>query len=256
MDREITKVLENRALNHDHRMLVVEAPKLAAQSRPGQFAELATDGATLLRKPISIAMADKANGTLTFVFRVIGKGTEHLGNLKPGNALDIIGPLGNGFNTDCEKALLVGGGVGTPPLFFLASKLKEEGRGVSLVLGARDKDDLLLLDEFSGIGVEPAVATDNGSKGVKGTVVTALEEKAAWDTDTKLYACGPLPMLKALAVFAEQKGLGLEVCMEAYMGCGMGVCVGCTVPTAEGMKRVCKEGPVFNAKEIVWNKIR
>ncbi|MBO7543591.1 dihydroorotate dehydrogenase electron transfer subunit [bacterium] len=256
MDREITKVLENRALNHDHRMLVVKAPKLAAQSRPGQFAELATSGATLLRKPISIAMADKEKGTLTFVFRMIGKGTEYLGSLEPSSELDIIGPLGNGFDTDCESALLIGGGVGTPPLLYLASQLKKEGKKVSVVLGARDKGDLLLLDEFSKLGIEPTVATDNGSKGVKGTVVTALEEKAAWDTDTKLYACGPLPMLKALAVFAEQKGLVLEVCMEAYMGCGMGVCVGCTVPTAEGMKRVCKEGPVFNAKEIVWNKIR
>ena len=123
-------------------------------------------------------------------------------------------------------------------------------------MGARDKADLLLLDEFAKLGIKPLCATDNGSCGVKGTVVTALTEKAALDIETKLYACGPWPMLKALAAFAEEKGFKLEVLLEAYMGCGMGICVGCTVPTTEGMKRVCKEGPAFNAKEILWNKIR
>ena len=116
MDRETTVVLENLALNSDHRMLVVEAPRLSALARPGQFAELATSGATLLRKPISIAMADKEKGTLVFVFRMIGKGTEYLGSLEPSSELDIIGPLGNGFDTNCGSALLIGGGVGTPPL--------------------------------------------------------------------------------------------------------------------------------------------
>ena len=256
MDRETTTVLENRALGKDHRMLVVKAQKLATLSRPGQFAELSTDGATLLRKPISIAMADREKGTLTFVFRMIGKGTEYLGALEPGSMLDIIGPLGNGFNLNCRKALLVGGGVGTPPLLYLASQLRKEGKEVAVVLGARDKADLLLLDEFAKLGIEPLCATDNGSCGVKGTVVTALTEKAALDSGTKLYACGPWPMLKALASFAEEKGVKLEVLLEAYMGCGMGICVGCTVPTTEGMKRVCKEGPAFNAKEILWNKIR
>lgn len=256
MDRETTVVLENIALNKDHRMLVVEAPCLAAQSNPGQFAELATAGATLLRKPISIAMADKEKGTLTFVFRMIGKGTEYLGSLEPSSELDIIGPLGNGFNMNCNNALLIGGGVGTPPLLYLAKELQKEGKKVSVVLGARDKGDLLLLDEFAKLGIEPLCATDNGSAGVKGTVVTALEEKAVLDSGTKLFACGPWPMLKALAVFSENMSLELEVLLEAYMGCGMGICVGCTVPTTEGMKRVCKEGPAFNAKEILWNKIR
>lgn len=256
MDRETTTVLENIALNADHRMLIVHAPKLAALAHPGQFAELSTDGATLLRKPISIAMADREKGTLTFVFRMIGKGTEYLGALELGSMLDIIGPLGNGFNLNCRKALLIGGGVGTPPLLYLASQLKKEGKEVAVVLGARDKADLLLLDEFAKLGIEPLCATDNGSCGVKGTVVTALTEKAALDSETKFYACGPWPMLKALASFAEEKGVKLEVLLEAYMGCGMGICVGCTVPTTEGMKRVCKEGPAFNAKEILWNKIR
>lgn len=256
MDRETTVVLENLALNSDHRMLVVKAPRLSTLARPGQFAELATSGATLLRKPISIAMADREKGTLVFVFRMIGKGTEYLGSLEPSSELDIIGPLGNGFDTNCGNALLVGGGVGTPPLLYLASRLMKEGKTVSVVLGARGKSDLLLLDEFAKLGIEPLCATDNGSFGVKGTVVTALEEKGSFDAGTKLFACGPWPMLKALAAFSESKGLELEVLLEAYMGCGMGVCVGCTVPTTEGMKRVCKEGPAFNAKEILWNKIR
>ena len=256
MDRETTTVLENIALNADHRMLIVHAPKLAALAHPGQFAELSTDGATLLRKPISIAMADGEKGPLTFVFRMIGSGTEHLGNLKPTSTLDIIGPLGNGFDLNCRKALLIGGGVGTPPLLYLASQLKKKGKEVGVVLGARDKADLLLLDEFAKLGIEPICATDNGSCGVKGTVVTALEEKAPLDAETKFFACGPWPMLKALAVFSESISLELEVLLEAYMGCGMGICVGCTVPTTEGMKRVCKEGPAFNAKEILWNKIR
>ena len=125
MDRENTSVLENIALNADHRMLVVHAPKLAALAHPGQFAELSTEGATLLRKPISIAMADREKGTLTFVFRMIGKGTEYLGALAPGSTLDIIGPLGNGFDTCCKSALLVGGGVGTPPLLYLGKPFRK-----------------------------------------------------------------------------------------------------------------------------------
>ena len=255
MDRDLTLVLENRVLNKDHRMLILKAPKLAALARPGQFAELSTDGATLLRKPLSVAFADEKKGELTFVFRVVGEGTKALSLASKGSTIDVIGPLGNGFSSECGKALLVGGGVGTPPLYFLASFLKKAGKDVEVFLGARDKADLLLMPEFGALGLKPVLATDNGSAGIKGTVVTALEGSEI-AKGTKLYACGPLPMLKALAVFADKKGLELEVCMEAYMGCGLGVCVGCVIPTEKGMLRVCKEGPVFSAKEIIWNKIR
>ena len=250
-----TLILENIALNDDHRMLKVHAPKLSAQARPGQFAELETKGATLLRKPISVAFCDSIKGEAIFVFKIVGKGTIALADLKPGQTLDIIGPLGEGFEINCKPALLIGGGVGTPPMWFLASRIQDKG-SVKVLLGARDKKDLILVEEFEKLGIKPILATDNGSRGVKGTVIDAISKSGLSLDGMEMYACGPFPMLRALAQLAEECDFSLQVSLEAYMGCGMGICVGCTVPTANGMQRVCKEGPVFDSKEIIWSKIR
>lgn len=255
MDRETTTVLRNTALNSDHRMLAVRAPKLAAQSLPGQFAELETKGATLLRKPISLAYCDPAKGEAVFVFKIVGRGTQALAALEEGDSLDIIGPLGEGFRIKEKPAVLIGGGVGVPPLWFLASRLGAK-YGVTAVLGARDQKDLILREEFEKLGINTIAATDNGSLGVKGTVIDALSASGVSLGEAEMYACGPFPMLRSLAALAEERSLSLQVSLEAYMGCGMGICVGCTVPTREGMQRVCKEGPVFDSKEIVWSKIR
>lgn len=255
MDRETTLILENIALNDDHRMLKVHAPKLSAQASPGQFAELETKGATLLRKPISVAFCDPVKGEATFVFKIVGKGTIALADLKPGQTLDIIGPLGEGFKINCKPALLIGGGVGTPPMWFLASRIQDKG-SVKVLLGARDQKDLILVEEFEKLGIKPILATDNGSRGVKGTVIDAILKSGLSMDGMEMFACGPFPMLRALAQLAEERDFSLQVSLEAYMGCGMGICVGCTVPTANGMQRVCKEGPVFDSKEIIWSKIR
>ncbi|MBR5900933.1 dihydroorotate dehydrogenase electron transfer subunit [bacterium] len=255
MERETIVVLENIALNDEHRMLVVKAPGLAAGSSPGQFAELETKGATLLRKPISLAFCDPMKGEATFVFKIVGKGTKALSELAPGQTLDVIGPLGGGFQIKDKPALLIGGGVGTPPMWFLASRIRDKA-SVKIVLGARDQKDLILAEEFEKLGIEPIFATDNGSRGVRGTVIDAILKAGLPLEEMEMYACGPFPMLRALASLSEERSLSLQVSLEAYMGCGMGVCVGCTVPTKEGMQRVCKEGPVFDSKEIVWSKIR
>ena len=270
MFREQTKVLENIAINDSHRLLKVYAPKSARAAEPGQFAELATSGATLLRKPISIASVD--GDELTFVYRIIGNGTKALAALQPGNTLDIIAPLGKGFYLLQKKALLIGGGVGVPPLWFLSQKLLEKGVPVIVVTGARTKTDLLLQKELAALGpnaqvsdfsssefadasFKVAVATDDGSCGVHGTVIDVLEKIGPSLSGYTAYACGPQPMLRALFDYSKARGLSLQVCMEAYMGCGFGVCVGCALPTLHGMKRVCKDGPVFNAEEILWDKI-
>jgi len=255
MFRENAIVLAKRPLNKDHYLLTLKAPRTASEGRPGQFAELDTKRATLLRKPISIANLDAEKGEVTFVFRTVGKGTKALSELEAGQDLDLIGPLGNGFTPTGKPALLIGGGVGTPPMWFLASRLK--GRvETKVVLGARSAEDLILREEFAALGLEPIAATDDGSLGVKGTVIDAILGSGLPLGETEAYACGPLPMLKALAELAEKRGFSLQVSLEAYMGCGVGVCVGCVVPTSAGMLRVCKEGPVFNSKEIIWSKIR
>lgn len=254
--RSQAEVLRNEILNENHRRLVLRAPEMAGAARPGQFAELSTAGATLLRKPISIAQADPERGELTFVYRIIGKGTAALAELAPGDSLDLIAPLGNGFGRPAGPAVLVGGGVGVPPLWFMASRLAGEGLPATVVTGARTGRDLLLQEELRTLPVRFLCATDDGSAGRAGTVLTVLEELADELSGATVYACGPWPMLKALAAFCAGRGLALEVCLEAYMGCGLGVCVGCTIPTVNGMQRVCKEGPVFNATEVLWDKIR
>ena len=211
---------------------------------PGQFVNIRVQG-QFLRRPISVC--NIADGILTIIYKVVGVGTEAMSHLPVGTQLDVLTVLGNGY--DLSKAgdepLLVGGGVGVPPMYMLARQLREAGKRVRVILGFNTKDEVFYEEEFRALGCDVTVTTVDGSHGVKGFVTNALDGKQSY-----YYTCGPLPMIKALLQAAGTNG---EVSMEERMGCGFGACMGCTIQTTQGPKRVCKEGPVFPAEVLILN---
>lgn len=212
---------------------------------PGQFVNIALEG-KYLRRPISVC--DCAEGLLTIVYKVVGKGTEQMRDMKEGK-LDILTGLGNGYDLSKsgDKPLLIGGGVGVPPMYMLAKELIAQGKKVSVILGFNTKDEVFYEEEFKKLGAEVVVATVDGSYGVKGFVTDAME-----DVDyTYFYTCGPEPMLKAIYAKSYTSG---QFSFEERMGCGFGACMGCSCKTVTGYKRICKDGPVLEKEEILWEK--
>ncbi len=212
--------------------------------RPGQFVNIALEGC-YLRRPISVCDYDDA--TLTLIYKVVGEGTAQMARMQPGGQLDLLTGLGNGFSTDndARQPLLVGGGVGVPPLYNLAKVLLAAGKPVQVVLGFNTAAEVFYAGEFRALGCSVTVATVDGSAGVKGFVTDAL---AGLDFDY-FYACGPLPMLRALSQATACDG---QLSFEERMGCGFGACMGCSCKTLTGNKRICKEGPVMNKGEVLW----
>lgn len=220
---------------------------------PGQFINIfSNDNSKLLPRPISICEINELKNTLRVVFRVVGEGTTEFSELQAGDTVEILGPLGNGFPLEGEKAIVVGGGIGVPPMLELAKQLSGH---VTAVLGYRT-DDLFLEDNFIDAADEVVFATDDGTVGVHGTVVDAMKEN-----DLKadvIYACGPKPMLRGVAEYAESIGAKCYVSMEERMACGVGACLGCVCQSKDvddhshvKNKRVCKDGPVFLSTEVV-----
>ena len=209
---------------------------------PGQFVNIRVEG-QFLRRPISVC--NIADGILTIIYKVVGVGTEAMSHLPIGTRLDVLTVLGNGYDLSKagDKPLLVGGGVGVPPMYMLARQLREAGKAVRVILGFNTKDEVFYEEEFRALGCDVTVTTVDGSHGTKGFVTNALDGKQSY-----YYTCGPLPMIKALIQAAGTNG---EVSMEERMGCGFGACMGCTIQTTQGPKRVCKEGPVFAASELL-----
>lgn len=241
----IYKVVANAPLTRDVYRMVLEGDTQWIM-RPGQFVNIELDG-LYLRRPISIC--DWNEKTITIIYKVVGRGTEQMSKMSVGKELDVLTGLGNGFNPDieCNEALLVGGGVGVPPLYRLAKELLAQGKKVSVVLGFNTAAEVFYADEFRQLGAEVYVSTADGSVGVKGFVTDAIRESGV--TFDYFYACGPLPMLKALCDNCSQKG---ELSFEERMGCGFGACMGCSCKTLTGNKRICKEGPVMRREEIIW----
>ena len=210
--------------------------------QPGQFVNIRVAG-QFLRRPISVC--NITEGILTIIYKVVGVGTEAMSHLPIGTQLDILTVLGNGYDLSKagDKPLLVGGGVGVPPMYMLARQLREMGKDVRVILGFNTKDEVFYEEEFRALGCDVTVTTVDGSHGTKGFVTNALDGQQSY-----YYTCGPLPMIKALLQAAGTHG---EVSMEERMGCGFGACMGCTIQTTQGPKRVCKEGPVFAASELL-----
>ena len=217
----------------------------SAISAPGQFIDIRLDG-FYLRRPISVCSAGES--FVTIIYKILGRGTDYMTRLAPGMRLDVLTGLGNGFSTEeaGDAPLLIGGGVGLPPLYGLAKKLLAQGRRPRAVLGFNTASEMFYDDEFAALGCDVTVATADGSCGVKGFVTDALPEQYSY-----FYCCGPTPMLKA--VYAKTTGSG-QFSFEERMGCGFGACMGCSIMTAHGAKRVCKDGPVFRKEEIIWEQ--
>ena len=223
--------------------------------RAGQFLHVACGEGSLLRRPISVALtlADEPENTAALIFEVKGEGTRWLAQRRPGDKLDVLGPLGNGFSVEeGGRYLLVGGGIGTPPLLGYAEYL---GARSVAVLGFRSKDRVILEERYREACKEVYLCTDDGSAGRHGFVDQQVKEILDKDKDfTAILACGPKPMLRSVAKAAAERGVQCQVSMEERMACGVGACLGCAIQMADGtMKHVCKDGPVFDAGEVDWN---
>ena len=220
------------------------AGDLSDIARPGQFVNLKLDG-FYLRRPISVC--DKDGDLLTLIYKTVGNGTRALTGYGAGKEIDCLIGLGNGYDDapSGNAPLLVGGGVGAPPLYWLARTLLEKGKRVSVILGFNTKDEVFLEDEFRALGAKVVVTTADGSCGKKGFVTNALDEVDFG----YVYACGPEPMLRALYRATTVDG---QFSFERRMGCGFGACMGCTCKTVAGSKRICREGPVLERREILW----
>lgn len=216
----------------------------SAVERPGQFVDVQLDG-LFLRRPFSVC--DVQGDTLTVVIKRAGRGTERLCAMQPGSTLDLLTGLGNGFDLSCagERPLLLGGGSGVPALYWICKTLLAAGKQPVAALGFRTAREAFYLDEFQKLGAELLVLTEDGSLGTRGLVPDALDMVDS----TYLYACGPLPMLAELDRRCKTDA---QFSLEARMGCGFGACMGCTVETVQGPKRVCRDGPVFHRGEVVW----
>lgn len=229
----------------------IKDKELAEQARPGQFVSLyCAEGSQLLPRPISICEIDKENETLRLVYRVVGKGTEEFSKMNVGDSIRVMGPLGNGFTLEGKKAILIGGGIGIPPMLQLAKSLDCE---VQVVLGYRDAD-LFLKSEFEPYGTV-TVSTEDGSVGTKGNVIDAIKENEI-EGDI-IFACGPTPMLRGIKSYAQEKGIKAQISLEEKMACGIGACLACVCKSKDkdhhtnvNNKRICKDGPVFYAEEI------
>ena len=243
MKQEIFEVKENAPIASNTFKMVLSGDTDAITA-PGQFVNIKLDG-FYLRRPISVCDAEK--GRLTLIYKVVGEGTALMSALKPGDSLDTLTGLGNGYDTSKsgDAPLLIGGGVGVPPLYLLCKKLLEEGKKPSVILGFNSEKEIFFEDEFSALGVPVYIATADGSKGAKG-FVTDVMKKLEY---SYFYTCGPMPMFRAIEKIAKTSG---QYSFEERMGCGFGACMGCTCKTKYGNKRICRDGPVLEREEIIW----
>ncbi len=244
MKQQILTVKENVLIAKDVYMMTLGGAD-TSDVRPGQFLNIKLNG-FFLRRPISVN--DCVDDTYRIIYKVVGKGTEEMATYQPGVKLDTLTDLGNGFDPSLsgDNPLLVGGGVGVPPLYYLAKILVAQGKTVTAVLGFNSKDDIICKEDLEALGVKVYTSTVDGSYGTKGFVTDALKEVGEY---SYFYSCGPEPMLKALYNATEVSG---ELSFEERMGCGFGACMGCTCKTKYGNKRICKDGPVLKKEEVIW----
>jgi dihydroorotate dehydrogenase electron transfer subunit len=250
---ESLKVIDNKSLKKDFFVIELESSSSLPEMLPGQFAEVLVEGSpeTFLRRPLSIHDVDYASNRLKLLVQVVGKGTERLAMMCPGNMLNLVYPLGKPFSLPQKgkKVLMAGGGCGIAPLLYLGRYLKSHGIIPDILLGFRNSDRILEYSEYESIG-KVFLTTEDGSAGVKGYLTDhPLLESAIYD---KVYCCGPERMMKAVAAWSSGHGTECEVSLENLMGCGIGVCLCCIVDTVKGHQCTCTDGPVFNIKELKW----
>ena len=249
-------ILARKALARNIFDYTVHCPEIASQSRAGQFVHIRVAGHTL-RRPISICEINREKGTLRLVFEVKGSGTEELSKLAPGDLMDVMGPLGNGFTLlePTAKVVTVGGGIGTPPMLETA---KHYGANATAIVGFRTAGLAILEEDFQKAGCDLRLATDDGTKGERGFVTDLLRRRLAEGPVDIVYACGPNPMLEAVVGVCKEAGVRCQVSLEERMGCGVGACLVCACKIAREKgdptyKHVCKDGPVFEGEEVVFH---
>ena len=251
-------VIEKTAISAGIYSYEILCPDVAEIAQPGQFVHIKIDGFTL-RRPVSICEIDRKNGSLRIVFEIRGQGTARLTSYNVGDNIDMIAPLGHGFTLpesidDDKRVVLVGGGIGVPPLFAIAKVMKESA---TAILGFRSYDKIILAGDFKRADAHVITCTDDGSVGFHGAVTTPLREELSKKDVVKVYACGPEAMLKAVISECKESGVPCEVSLEQRMGCGVGACVVCSCRAERGgeekVLRVCKDGPVFDGNEVVFS---
>ena len=243
MKQGIFKITSNEKIARDIFKMTL-AGDTSAITAPGQFVNIKLDG-FFLRRPISVC--DCVGENLTLIYKTVGRGTEQMSRMAAGDELDLLTGLGNGYNTKISggSPLLVGGGVGVPPMYMLCRKLISEGKNVTVVLGFNSKDDVFYENEFRALGADVHIATADGTYGIKGFVTDVIKDMQY----TFFYTCGPEPMFRAMHKIMKTPG---QYSFEERMGCGFGACMGCSCKTLTGNKRICKEGPVMESEEIIW----
>jgi dihydroorotate dehydrogenase electron transfer subunit len=259
MNQVLAPIISHIEVMPGTHLIWLESPQIAATAKPGQFVMVRCGGDTLLRRPLSVHKVD--SGKFALLFNIAGKGTLWLSQRQTGDIIDIFGPLGNGFTMakDVKNLLLVAGGIGIAPLRFLADvgqKIK-----VTLIIGARSADHLLPVTPSAKLfneGVLPASinvvnATDDGSEGFKGMATDLIP--AYLDHADQVFACGPLGMYQTMALIPELKNRPVQVSLEIMMACGIGICYSCTIKTKKGLKQVCRDGPIFDLEDIIWEEL-
>ncbi|MEE0981141.1 MAG: dihydroorotate dehydrogenase electron transfer subunit [Acutalibacteraceae bacterium] len=243
MKQVFLKITENKKIAKDVWLMKLEGD-ISAITASGQFVNIKLDG-FYLRRPISVCDYDE--NTLTIIYKVVGEGTEVMANLECGTELDVLVGLGNGYNLSKsgDSPVLIGGGVGVPPMYNLCRKLIEEGKKVKVILGFNKEEEIFFEEEFKALGAEVYITTVDGSYGTKGFVTDVLKNLDY----SYFFTCGPMPMFKAIEATATTSG---QYSFEERMGCGFGACMGCSCKTKYGNKRICKDGPVLEREEIIW----
>ncbi len=246
-------ITEKQAIAREIYSLTISCPEVAAAAQPGQFVHIRANGFTL-RRPISICGIDREKGTLRIVFEIRGEGTAEIARLNTGDLIDMLAPLGHGFTTEgIGKAIMVGGGIGTPPMLPLAQIFGKNG---TVIAGFRNAAAVILQDDFRKTGADVVPCTDDGSYGWHGLVTEPLAAAIERDKPDAVFACGPMPMLKGVAKVCADAGVYCEISLEERMACGIGACLGCACRTKrndeEYFAHVCKDGPVFKAEEVIW----
>ncbi|MFH1797979.1 MAG: dihydroorotate dehydrogenase electron transfer subunit [Candidatus Omnitrophota bacterium] len=259
------KIISNKQIAPDHFLMKLSAPLIAKVSQPGQFVTVKTQESgtnPLLRIPLGIHI--RGADTISVLYKTVGEGTKLISTKKKGEKVSVLGPLGNGFELELflkqknNTAIIVAGGHGIAPLFFLAEEILKKKKKIEFFIGASTGNHILRAKELEKMGAKVYLATEDGTQGHKGYVTDILESyirrlAAIHHSLFTIYACGPRPMLSALAKIAKKANIPARVSLDAYMACGVGACLGCAVRAKEGYRLVCKDGPVFNAEEIEWD---
>ncbi|MFC1988260.1 dihydroorotate dehydrogenase electron transfer subunit [Chloroflexota bacterium] len=248
--KQITaEVLSNYEVMPGVYLIWLKAPEIASAAKPGQFVMVNCGEDTLLPRPLSIHQCE--GDKIALLSRITGKGTQWLSQCETGDIVHLFGTLGNGFSVspDSSNLLLVAGGIGIAPLHFLAKQLKKKKHSVTFLYGTADKERYPILDNSKVV-----VATEDGSVGYKGRVSELIPGYMEWAD--QIFACGPLPMYRTMSRMPELKNKPVQVSLEVRMGCGRGICYGCTIKTKQGLKMVCEDGPIFDMEDILWDELK